>query len=65
MSPADAIRRSGSPETRRSHCLKHNLSGFTESLRLEKTSKISTSNHHPNTPMPDKLCPQVPHPDGV
>jgi len=32
-----------------------------ESLRLEKTSKIIKSNHHPNTSMPAKPCPQVPH----
>jgi len=33
---------------------------ITESLRLEKTSKIK-SNRHPNTTMPAKPCPQVPH----
>jgi len=32
-----------------------------ESQRLEKTSKIITSNRHPNTTMPAKPCPQVPH----
>jgi len=34
---------------------------ITESLRLEKTSKIIRSNRHPNTPMPGKPCPEVPH----
>jgi len=33
----------------------------TESLRLEKTSQITKSNHHPNTTMPAEPCPQVPH----
>jgi len=32
-----------------------------ESLRLEKTSKIIKSNHQPNTTMPAKPCPEVPH----
>ena len=32
-----------------------------ESLRLEKTTKILKPNHHPNTPMPAKPCPEVPH----
>ena len=32
-----------------------------ESLRLEKTSKIIKSNHPPNTLMPAKPCPEVPH----
>jgi len=32
-----------------------------ESLRLEKTSKIIKSNRHPNTTMPAKPCPEVPH----
>ena len=31
------------------------------SLRLEKTSEIIKSSRHPNTPMPAKPCPQVPH----
>jgi len=31
---------------------------------LEKTSKIIKSNRHPNTPMPAKPCPEVPHPHG-
>jgi len=35
---------------------------FVESSRLEKTSKIIESNHHPNTPMPAQPCPKVPHP---
>ena len=35
-------------------------SGITESLRLEKISKIK-SNHLPNTTMPTKPCPEVPH----
>jgi len=34
----------------------------TESLRLEKASKIITSSHHPNPTTPAKPCPQVPHP---
>ena len=32
-----------------------------ESLRLQKTSKIIKSNCQPNTTMPDKTCPKVPH----
>jgi len=28
---------------------------------LEKTSEIIKSNHHPNTTMPAKSCPKVPH----
>jgi len=32
-----------------------------ESPRLEKTSKISKSNHQPNTPMPAKPCPELPY----
>jgi len=32
-----------------------------ESLRLEKTYKITKSNHQPNTTMPAKPYPQVPH----
>ena len=32
-----------------------------ESLRLEKASKVNMSNHHPNTTMPTKPCPEVPH----
>jgi len=28
---------------------------------LEKTSKIIKSNHQPNTTMPAKPCPEVPH----
>jgi len=32
-----------------------------ESLILEKTSKIIKSNSQPNTTMPAKLCPEVPH----
>ena len=39
----------------------HKSHGITESLRLEKTSKIIKTNHHPNTNMPAKPCPQVPH----
>jgi len=35
--------------------------GITESLRLEKTSKIIKSNCHPITPMPAKPRPKVPH----
>jgi len=34
---------------------------IVESLRLEKTSKIIKSNHQPNTTMPAKPCPEVPH----
>ena len=34
---------------------------ITESLRLEKTSQAIKSNHDPNTTMPAKPCPQVPH----
>ena len=37
---------------------------ITESFRLEKTSKIIKSNRQPNTPMPAKPCPEVPHPHG-
>jgi len=33
---------------------------FTESLRLEKTSKIIKSNHQPITTLPSKPCPEVP-----
>ena len=33
---------------------------ITESLRLEKTSKIIQSNCQPNTTMPVKPCPEVP-----
>jgi len=33
---------------------------ITESLRLEKTSKIIKSNHQSNTTMPAKPCPEVP-----
>jgi len=33
---------------------------ITESLRLEKTSKIK-SNHQPNTTVPTKPYPEVPH----
>ena len=32
-----------------------------ESLRLEKTSKISKSKHQPNTNVRTKPCPAVPH----
>jgi len=32
-----------------------------ESLRLEKISKIIKSNCQPNTTMPTKPCPKVPH----
>jgi len=35
-----------------------------ESLRLEKTSKIIKSNCQPNTTMPAKPCPEVPHLQG-
>ena len=35
---------------------------ITESLRLEKTSKMMKFNHHPSTPISAKPCPQVPHP---
>ena len=41
------------------------LCSFIESLRLEKTSEVTKSNHHPDTPMPAKPCPQGAHPDGV
>jgi len=34
-----------------------------EPLRLEKTSKIIRSNHHPNTTMLAKPCPEVPYLD--
>ena len=33
--------------------------------RLEKTSDTIKANHPPNTPMPAKPCPAVPHPHGV
>jgi len=35
--------------------------GTIESFRLEKTSKIIKSNRQPNTTMPAKPCPEVPH----
>jgi len=35
---------------------------ITESLRLEKTSKIITSDCQPNTTVPAKLRPEVPYP---
>jgi len=35
---------------------------ITESLRLEKTSKIIRSNRQPNTTLPAQPCPEVPHP---
>jgi len=34
---------------------------ITESLTLEKTSKIIKSNRQPNTTIPTKPCPEVPH----
>ena len=34
---------------------------IVESLRLDKTSKIIESNHHPNTTVPAKPYPKVPH----
>jgi len=34
---------------------------ITESLTLEKTSKIMKSNCHPKTTMSAKPCPDVPH----
>jgi len=34
-----------------------------ESLRLEKTSKITKSNYHSNTTVPTKPYPKVPHLD--
>ena len=37
------------------------LYSIIESLRLEKTSKIIRSNHQPNTTMPTKPSPEVPH----
>jgi len=37
---------------------------ITQSSRLAKTSKITMPNRHPNTPVPAKLCPQVPRPRG-
>jgi len=33
----------------------------TESLRLEKTSKITKSNHQTIITIPTKPCPEVPH----
>jgi len=36
-------------------------SQIIKSLRLEKTSKITKSNHQPNTTTPAKPCPEVPH----
>jgi len=39
-------------------CKNHRI---IESLRLEETSKISKSNHHPNTTMSAKPCPEMPH----
>jgi len=35
--------------------------GIIDSLRLAKTSKIIKSNRHPNTTMPTKPYPEVPH----
>jgi len=35
--------------------------GSVESLRLEKTSKITKSNHQAITTIPTKRCPQMPH----
>jgi len=34
---------------------------ITESVRLEKSSKIIKSNHQPNTTMPAQPYPKVPH----
>ena len=57
-SPASAVRQATGPW----HVLYCHLNHRTiESLRLEKTSKIIRSNRHPNTTMPAKLCPEVPH----
>jgi len=39
----------------------HGNHRITESLRLEKTSKMTKSKHQPNTSMPAKPCPKVPH----
>jgi len=38
------------------------VQGIREPLRLKKTSKIITSNHHPNPTTPAKPRPKVPHP---
>jgi len=40
---------------------KHACHRITEPWRLEKTSKLIESNRHPNTTVPAKPCPQVPH----
>jgi len=37
---------------------------ITESLRLEKTSEITISNHQPNPTVPAKPCPEMSHPHG-
>ena len=37
------------------------VSKIIQSLRLEKTSKIIKSNHQPNTTVPTKPCPELPH----
>lgn len=34
---------------------------ITASLRLEMTTKVTQSNHHPITTIPTKSCPSVPH----
>ena len=39
----------------------HEVVEFTESLRLEKTSKIIKSSYQPITTTPAKPCPEVPH----
>jgi len=38
--------------------------GIRQSSRLEETSKIIKSNHQPDTTVPAKPCPEVPHPHG-
>jgi len=53
-----------SREDRRGKCglaASSSLHRTIESLRLEKTSKITKCNHQHNTAMPAKPCPEVPH----
>ena len=50
----DSQIQSGQGEKKISHWI-------TKSLRLEKISKVINSNHQPNTTMPAKPCPEVPH----
>jgi len=50
-------RRAGNTAAQSKSCGDHRI---IESLRLEKTSKITKSNHQPNTTMPAKPCLKVP-----